>query len=205
MAGKLLQIRLKANLYQDFSDFDSFKDIVLSQALKIDSELKKKYEKASKIENADPEDVYPGIEEEYDLYEGYEKEMYKALVVLLYSRIEIKLKDILNIYDHSYTIYNKKIERFDFKKIEKAFKNLFSIIIKKIELFNSFDELRELNNCLKHKEIVSNELKKKNRGRWRQGEEIKLTKDDLDRLLPNSKKFFLNLIDELKKKLAENQ
>ncbi|MBR5966238.1 MAG: hypothetical protein IK015_09020 [Treponema sp.] len=205
MAGKLLQIRLNANLYQDFNDFDSFKDIVLSQALKIDSELKKKYEKASKIENADPEDVYPGIEEEYDLYEGYEKEMYKALVVLLYSRIEIKLKDILNIYDHSYTIYNKKIERFDFKKIEKAFKNLFSIIIKKIELFNSFDELRELNNCLKHKEIVSNELKKKNRGRWRQGEEIKLTKDDLDRLLPNSKKFFLNLIDELKKKLAENQ
>ncbi|MCR5047008.1 MAG: hypothetical protein K6A42_10560 [Treponema sp.] len=205
MAGKLLQIRLNANLYQDFNDFDSFKDIVLSQALKIDSELKKKYEKASKIENADPEDVYPGIEEEYDLYEGYEKEMYKALVVLLYSRIEIKLKDILNIYDHSYTIYNKKIERFDFKQIEKAFKNLFSICVEEIELFGSFDELRELNNCLKHKEIVSNELKKKNRGRWRQGEEIKLTKDDLDRLLPNSKKFFLNLIDELKKKLAENQ
>lgn len=205
MAGKLLQIRLNANLYQDFSDFDSFKDIVLSQALKIDSELKKKYEKASKIENADPEDVYPGIEEEYDLYEGYEKEMYKALVVLLYSRIEIKLKDILNIYDRSYTIDNKEIARFNFKQIEKAFKKLFSICVEEIELFGSFDELRELNNCLKHKEIVSNELEQINGSRWHQEEKIKLTKDDLDRLLPNSKKFFLNLIDELKKKLAENQ
>lgn len=205
MESKLLQIRLNANLYSDFSDFDSFKDVVLSQALKIDSELKKKYEKASKIENTDPEDVYPGIEEEYYLYVGYEKEMYKALVVLLYSRIEIKLKDILNIYDRSYTIDNKEIARFNFKQIEKAFNNLFSIFIKKIELFNSFDELRELNNCLKHEEIVSNELKKKNRGRWHQGEEIKLTKDDLDRLVSESKKFFYNLLGELRIKLAENQ
>ena len=205
MESKLLQIRLNANLYSDFSDFDSFKDVVLSQALKIDSELKKKYEKESNKKNIDAEDVFSEIEEEYYRYENYEKEMCKALVILLYSRIEIKLKSILNIHALSNAIDNRGIARFNFNNIEEEFKNYFDIDVKKIELFNSFDELRVLNNCLKHKEIVSGKLEQINSCRWHQGEEVKLTKDDLNRLVSESKKFFYNLLGELRIKLAENQ
>ena len=131
--------------------------------------------------------------------------MRKALVLLLYSRIEIRLKCILNIHALSNAIDNSGIARFNFNNIKEAFKNYFDIDVKKIELFNSFDELRALNNCLKHEEIASDELEQINSCRWHQGEEVKLTKDDLNRLVSESKKFFYNLFGELRIKLAENQ
>lgn len=201
--SKLLKMLLKTTVFNDFSDFDNFKDRILKEDLRFDSELVKEDKYIPDMEESESDYVNPKIEEAYYGHESYKKEMFKALFILFYSEIEIKLKRILSTYDWSFRIGKKRISSFDFPNIIKAFKKLFEVNIKGIENFSDFDELRELNNCLKHKEIVSNELEQINGSRWHQGEKIDLTKDDLERLLTKSKEFYKNLLDELKKNLAE--
>lgn len=203
--SKLLKMLLKTTVFNDFSDFDNFKDRILKEDLRFDSELVKEDKYIPDMEESKSDYVNPKIEEAYYGHESYKKEMFKALFILFYSEIEIKLKRILSTYDWSFRIGKKRISSFDFPNIIKAFKKLFEVNIKGIENFSDFDELRLLNNCLKHGVFVNRKLQGRNPDRWHKGNPIDLTKDDLERLLTKSKEFYKNLLDELKKKLAENQ
>lgn len=201
--SKLLKMLLKTTVFNDFSDFDNFKDRILKEDLRFDSELVKEDKYIPDMEESESDYVNPKIEEAYYGHESYKKEMFKALFILFYSEIEIKLKRILSTYDWSFQIGKKRISSFDFPNIVKAFKKLFEVNIKGIECFFDFDELRLLNNCLKHGVFVNRKLQGRNPIRWHKGDSIDLTKDDLERLLTKSKEFYKNLLDELKKKLAE--
>lgn len=201
--SKLLKMLLKTTVFNDFSDFDNFKDRILKEDLRFDSELVKEDKYIPDIEESESDYVNPKIEEAYYGHESYKKEMFKALFILFYSEIEIKLKRILSTYDWSFRIGKKRISSFNFPNIIKAFKKLFEVNIKGIENFSDFDELRLLNNCLKHGVFVNRKLQGRNPDRWHKGNPIDLTKDDLERLLTKSKEFYKNLLDELKKNLAE--
>ena len=190
-----MKVFLKAK-FGDFDEFDLFKDIVLKNAAEADAKLKEKMEIVFKFEEAGEEmdDFYSEIEDEGLKCKTYEKEMPKLLVILFYSTVEIKLKKILS----ELTNLNKKdVFDFDFPKIQENFRSSLKIDFKRLSSFEVFNELRWINNCLKHNEVVNDKLQDINKSRWKKDNALELTKEDLDRLLPKSKQFFTNLLENL--------
>lgn len=207
---KIFSYLLRTNSCFDFEEYDSFKKNVLS----LETKLNEKSKKISTFlkENPEDENLEDGlclqIEAIYSEKNSFQKAMYKTLIILLYSSIEIKMKEILKLYslingiDMTITITNRRdsrsIDEFYYKDIRKKFdENLPGVFSEKDIEFEMFEELRLLNNCLKHSEIVSEELNERNQGRWRKGSKIEITKEDLERLESSSKSFVSNIVKNI--------
>lgn len=207
---KIFSYLLRTNSCFDFEEYDSFKKNVLS----LETKLNEKSKKISTFlkENSEGENLEESlclqIEAIYSEKNSFQKAMYKTLIILLYSSIEIKMKEILKLYslingiDMTITITNRRdsrsIDEFYYKDIRKKFdENLPGVFSEKDIEFEMFEELRLLNNCLKHSEIVSEELNARNQGRWRKGSRIEITKEDLERLESGSKSFVSNIVKNI--------
>lgn len=207
---KIFSYLLRTNSCFDFEEYDSFKKNVLS----LETKLNEKSKKISTFlkENPEGENLEESlclqIEAIYSEKNSFQKAMYKTLIILLYSSIEIKMKEILKLYslingiDMTITITNRRdsrsIDEFYYKDIRKKFdENLPGVFSEKDIEFEMFEELRLLNNCLKHSEIVSEELNERNQGRWRKGSKIEITKEDLERLESGSKSFVSNIVKNI--------
>lgn len=207
---KIFSYLLRTNSCFDFEEYDSFKKNVLS----LETKLNEKSKKISTFlkENSEGENLEESlclqIEAIYSEKNSFQKTMYKTLIILLYSSIEIKMKEILKLYslingiDMTITITNRRdsrsIDEFYYKDIRKKFdENLPGVFSEKDIEFEMFEELRLLNNCLKHSEIVSEELNARNQGRWRKGSRIEITKEDLERLESGSKSFVSNIVKNI--------
>lgn len=205
---KLFNCLLRTNSCFDFEEYDSFKNNVLS----LETKLNEKSKKISTFLKENPEDenlderLCSQIEAIYSEKSNFQKAMYKTLIILLYSSIEIKMKEILKLYSLingvDMTITNRRdsrsIDEFYYKDIRKKFdENLPGVFPEKDIEFEMFEELRLLNNCLKHSEIVDKNLKESNSGRWHKGSKIEITKEDLERLESGSKSFVSNIIKNI--------
>lgn len=213
---KIFSYLLRTNSCFDFEEYDSFKKNVLSLETKLDE--KSKNISTFLKENPEDENLEEGlclqIEAIYSEKNSFQKAMYKTLIILLYSSIEIKMKEILKLYSLingvDITITSKccfrrlfrsgsrSIDKFYYNDIKKKFDENFSGIFSRLSRkFKEFEELRLLNNCLKHSEIVDKKLREINQKRWHKGSKIEITKEDLERLESSSKSFVSNLIKNI--------
>lgn len=205
---KIFSYLLRTNSCFDFEEYDSFKKNVLF----LETKLNEKSKKISTFlkENPKDENLEEGlclqIEAIYSEKNSFQKAMYKTLIILLYSSIEIKMKEILKLYSTingvDMTITNRRdsrsIDEFYYRDIRKKFdENLPGVFSEKDIEFEMFEELHLLNNCLKHSEIVDKNLRKSNPERWHKGSKIEITKEDLERLESSSKSFVSNIVKNI--------
>lgn len=111
-------------------------------------------------------------------------------IIGLYKTIEISIKKSVKL---SEKFSKKKLE--ELHKIENFIGHFRSVNIEveSIEGFNSFNELRLINNCLKHSGFVSKALMDFNPSLWRKGEKINNSAETFSRLLYPSVKFLKEL------------
>lgn len=118
-------------------------------------------------------------------------------IIGLYKSIEIAIKKSIKLTGK---FSKKKLE--ELHKIEKFieyFKDI-NIDVESIEGFNSFNELRLLNNCLKHSGFISKALMNVNPSLWKKGEKIDNSAETFSRLLYPS----IDFLKELGNKIILN-
>lgn len=100
----------------------------------------------------------------------FSETIYNFLAVIIYSFAEKSFKKIL--LKNNLSIENLK----------EYFEEKYSLDLTTLLNYQKYNELRLLNNCVKHKGFVDNKLAKCN-NKWKQGEEIILEEDDIKDIL----------------------
>lgn len=99
------------------------------------------------------------------------------ILVAMYSFYEKAIKNLIMLLEE---FSSKKLNKEDIKEcyksenLENLLKNKFLIEVKSLDDYNKINELRCINNCIKHDGIVDNKLQGVN-GKWKIDEEF----DDL--------------------------
>ena len=140
------------------------------------------------------------VDEEYEEYEFLNDEADRIAnialigeelaIIGLYKTIEVAIKKCAKLSELFTQTEISNMFKFNELKLNFLDKH---IDIEKIEHFNSFDELRIINNCLKHSGKVNKELVKINADKWILNSDIKNPRECFNRLLNPSLKF-LNLL-----------
>lgn len=153
-----------------------------------------KVKKLKQVYENDPEiDVYDMVSSDYEKIMITPKYFLNICCVILYSDLEKKLKGILeNIFEFD----AKRCYVFD--EMKKAFNNN-DIDLTNLNGYDHINELKELNNCIKHKGYVSKELEKINNQKYKAGEEIKISKETI----VNYSNTIHNFLNNLYKKIKE--
>lgn len=126
----------------------------------------------------------------------------KELAIIgLFKTIEIKIKEISKISEF---FTEEKIKNMNkIVCLKKYFKNI-GINIEEIDNYFEFNELRELNNCVKHSGVVSPELKEINESYGAENQLIKDYDKHFEALLIPNTKFVANLGEKIISKIKEN-
>lgn len=199
----LFKIKLISSQFSDYEVFEIYSKILhrVSKSLTKDFEEEKKNYKSQNTEDETEELRLAYLKEEI---EKFNPELRKSLIILFYSMSEIKLKEILDFYYEEKDLLSENFDGlFDndrdyYGNLKSKFKKILKIDFEEIEGVNEFNELRELNNCLKHRGKISDSLKRTNSIRWENtGSIIELNDNDITRLVTNSKIFMGNIVKKL--------
>ena len=115
--------------------------------------------------------------------------IYNYLAVIIYSFTEKSFRKIL-LKDSN--------DKFQIKKLIKYFKEIYSLDIEALSNYQKFDELRLINNCIKHCGIVNKDLSNCN-NKWKQGEEIILKENEIRDYFNNIVDFISDILFEISK------
>ena len=197
----LFNFLLKAHQISTYENFDLFKGKVISLSNELSGKLEKEYEKCSSKNN---EGFFnTNLEDLLAERDSYKSELYKSLIILFYSESEIRLKEILKLHC---SILEKSKGRRQFSMINSLkYKGILNRFQKKLSLNltnfsgeKELNEIRLLNNCVKHSGKVSKELSNTNQMKWKQnGEPIVLDLEYIEKLIDSSKKFILAIVNKL--------
>lgn len=174
----------------DMDDIDEFQ-YHLNKA--VDEKLKKldhKYKSISVDDVEDPRDLdgYKSLLEDIMMTTHSSKLLgYELSIIALYKKVEIKTKKIVGRM-----VPNVKEEKLSY------FKYLCDTLpfIKNLDNFKAFNELRMLNNAIKHGGVVSSELVKSFPS-LSEGDDLKDLDKSYERLLPQIKEYMNELVDKI--------
>ena len=146
-------------------------------------------------------DLLDAISDDYSIINEIKKIGEELAIIGLFKTIEIKIKKISEI---SKFFTEEKIKNMNkIVCLKKYFKNI-GINIEEIDNYLEFNELRELNNCVKHSGVVSPDLKEINESYGAENQLIKDYNKHFERLLIPNTKFVANLGDKIISKIREN-
>lgn len=198
---KLLQLEMLTNLGDEIdlligniSEFNRNESKILQ---------KQYYELDSEVELSD-NDKWSIQENLIDLNEELkevEELSYELGIIALYKKIEITTKRAIKIVYSD--IDQKKL--FKFKELKKSLKDK-NIDLESIVNFHAMDELRCLNNSIKHSNMVNNELAKYEG--WEENKELSGLKSVFVRLNPLCRQYLDDILHIFKlkyKELEENK
>jgi len=158
---------------------------------KIESKVKKLKQSYENDPEIDIDDMVSGDYEEITVTPKY---FLNICCVILYSDLEKKLKGILeNIFE----IDLKKNEYYKFFNMQKVFISK-NVDLTKLNDYDYINELRELNNCIKHDGYVSDTLEKLSKNKYRIGQEIDISKEIIVSYSKNINNFLNDLYKEVK-------
>lgn len=108
-------------------------------------------------------------------------------IIALYKKVEI----------HTGNVIKRKIPSASSKNLS-YFKELCKVVpyIKTVDGYSAFNELRLINNSIKHGGKVSSELAD-NFSCWKENDEISGLEDAFKRLLPKVKQYVRNLVEKI--------
>lgn len=208
MFKKISLINIKAQFIIFSSDLnpDNFMELINLSKLYRDislSTLQKDVEKLEKYGSLDPIDIATMLDqkgEEADNIRSIASIGEELAIIGLYKTIEITIKKCTKFSE----LFSKEEinEMYNFKTMKKLFKDR-EIFLTKIENYKEFNELRALNNCLKHSGKVSKELHKINPSFWKVNAQIENSVSHFNRLINPSLKFLKELGIKISNKMKE--
>ena len=184
---------LKLNWERSFDreGIDRFRDGLAAYAKSREKEIGDEYKKASGKDGEDyPErELYLSfLEDEAAFLDEIVALGDELAIIALYKKIELTRKRILKKFFHS--LNEKKLSYFDYIKSNLPFD------ITQINGADGIDELRCINNAVKHQGKVSKELSHY-RG-WVEGKELIELDEAYKRLAPETEKYIASLVDAIK-------
>jgi hypothetical protein len=184
--------KLSQNFYRnlDSEDIDEFQYHLNKAVDKKIEELKTRYENLSENDVEDPIDLegYKSHIEDMMMTAYSSKSLgYELSIIALYKKIEIKTKKIVV----------RMVPNVDEKNLS-YFKHLRKTLpfLEDLDNFKAFNELRLLNNAIKHGGLVCSELSE-NFPNLSEGDELKDLDKSYERLLPQIKEYMRALVDEI--------
>jgi len=118
------------------------------------------------------------------------------MIVASYSFYEKGIKKILSL---TQKFTDKELQNcYREKELKKTLKNKFSIDYTTLQKHQDIEELRCLNNSIKHNETVNEELSNKN-VKWEKGQLIENIYEDFNRLKDTPIDFLSDLISKISK------
>ena len=188
---------LRREFELEINDVDilDFRDHLRQSIGTSQKKLEKKIQDLSAEEFQSPDDFEQYKDHLSEIY--MEEEETKTLgdelvIIALYKRIEIHTKKLVKNYIKSANPAN--VSYFDeFKKM------LLPIDISTITKFNSFNELRLINNSIKHEGVVSKQLAT-NFPIWKEGAPLTDLNITFTRLHPEIKEYIYDLATKLQSK-----
>jgi hypothetical protein len=167
----------------DTDDLDEFRDLVGSSLKRQERALTKDAESLKLMEDDDDENAagYAShIEDRWMLLRDVDNLTGQLLIVALYRQTELHIKRVVKRTHPA--IDTSKLFNF------KALKSAIPFNIEALPKFASFNELRILNNAVKHQGKVSDELSQ-NFQNWKLGEELTGLDTAYERLKPEIAEF----------------
>lgn len=179
-------------------NFDSEKDFIMKSLDIIDKKNLDLKNKAVFLESkgADKEEIAEILDNDSSSLSEFFDNFYNLLPISLYSWSEKYLKKILSI------IFKENSKEFKLSKIMYEYKR-HRIYLKNLTDFKIFNELRLVNNCIKHNGVVVAKLSKIN-SKWEKGKEINISKKQIIDYLNGCIKFFNALMTMINEKFIEN-
>ena len=149
------------------------------------------------------EDIVDFLDEDDYFANIFENNTYNMALVFLYTECEKTMK-----YQYRVIGDRKTKSMFKWENTISLFKEK-GIDIKTNSHFKKLNEIRIINNCIKHDGYPDDELCKMDSIRWKHTEKIKITKTELDTFYDEAKLFFDELVIEIenvnKKSLLEEE
>ncbi len=167
----------------DTDDLDEFRDLVGSSLKRQERALEKDSQALQRMEGEDDENAggYAShIEDRWMLLRDVDNLAGQLVVVALFRQTELHIKRVVK--RTHLNVDTSKLYNF------KALKGAIAFDIGALPRFASFDELRLLNNAIKHQGQVSDELSA-NFPQWKLGEELTGLDACYERLKPEIAEF----------------
>jgi hypothetical protein len=170
---------------------DEFKYHFESSLNKSEKKLTEEYESVSvdQFENPNDMESYKGmLEDQFYMQEEVRKLANELSISALYKQIELHTKRVVR--RHFPFIPNNKFSSVD--SLNKA----LPFDLSSVEQYDAFNELRLINNSIKHQGCVQKTLSNYFPN-WTEGEEFKELNFAYDRLYPEVKKYISSLVSTL--------
>ena len=169
--------------------FDDIRHYFETVQASVESKSQSVISTAEKLKSKgyDDEIIADILDEDAYYSNSFAKNAYAMNVVYLYSQME----SLLNTGLGAIGVTRKKHFKID------ALNELYSdvgIKLKQIDHFSVIDEIRLVNNCIKHNELrCFDELGKHNSFGWKAGEKIELSEKAIEFYVDEAEKFFQEL------------
>ncbi|MDR1469125.1 MAG: hypothetical protein LBT00_07515 [Spirochaetaceae bacterium] len=166
------------------------------------SQLRKIYDAGIQAKDARYKRFMEEIEARNDpelvaFYEGTDEwhiqtDIFNQLCIIgVYIDVELFLKTVLK-----YHFKVASADTFTYKEIKERYR-LRKIKLSSLKSFSCFNELRLLNNAIKHNGCVSKDLSKEYPQRWKIGEKIRISEEYINILATEVKNFKHSLYDKI--------
>lgn len=172
----------------DTDDLDEFRDLVRSSLRRQERALEKDSESLKNMDDGYDENIYgyaSHIEDRWILLRDVDNLAGQLLVVALFRQTELHIKRVVKRTDPN--VDPSKLFNF------KALKSALPFKIELLPNFDSFNELRMLNNAVKHQGKVGDELST-NFPSWKLGEDLTGLESAYERLKPEISEFIKGLV-----------
>ncbi|WDZ51501.1 hypothetical protein LF296_01475 [Acinetobacter vivianii] len=187
---KLLQLNGLKSLWGN--EVDRLIDSITSFTVTQTNKLERKYKELQRSTELSDDHAFhieeSIIDEAYELNE-IEELAYELAIIALYKKIEITTKKNLKI---TYPEIDRK-KLYKFKKLKKILKDK-EIDIESFSNYLAMDELRCLNNSIKHSGEVDSELAKY--AGWNENERVDNLQEAYKRLAPKCNDYIKELLDQ---------
>lgn len=187
---KLLQLNGLKSLW--WNETDRLIDSITSFTITEEQKLEKKYkelQKSAVLSDDYKLHIEENIIDEANGLNEVEELAYELAIIALYKKIEITTKKILKI---TYPEIDRK-KLYKFQELKKTLKDK-EIDIENLNYYLAMDELRCLNNSIKHSGEVSNELAKY--AGWNENERIDNLQEAYKRLAPKCNDYINELLNQ---------
>ncbi len=187
---KLFQLNGLKSLWGNEIDrlIDSITSFTVIEANSLEEKYKE-LQKSAELSDDHKFHIEETIIDEADELNEVEELAYELAIIALYKKIEITTKKILKI---TYPEIDRK-KLYKFQELKKTLKDK-EIDIENFKNYLAMDELRCLNNSIKHSGEVNNELAKYEG--WSENERVDNLQEAYKRLAPKCNDYIKELIDQ---------
>lgn len=140
------------------------------------------------------------LNDNFTIYKRSKNGRSHLLIIGSFMLIEKAIKELIGGIKGIKQEKVRQLHRFD--ALKEILNEKFNIGLEEVEDFDSYNELRILNNCIKHSSVVDAELAGINNDIWRENDEIENVYDQFKRLKEPALNFCRMLFEKITMELS---